>query len=54
MTVATRELIEEALVQVLTVDAEGEGRLATFATHYPRIRCYENSRTSNKSKNHLL
>jgi glucose/mannose-6-phosphate isomerase len=25
---ATRELIEEALVQVLTVDAEGEGRLA--------------------------
>jgi len=26
--VATRELIEEALVQVLTVDAEGEGRLA--------------------------
>jgi glucose/mannose-6-phosphate isomerase len=26
--VATRELIEEALVQVLTVEAEGEGRLA--------------------------
>jgi glucose/mannose-6-phosphate isomerase len=26
--VATRELIEEALVQILTVDAEGEGRLA--------------------------
>jgi glucose/mannose-6-phosphate isomerase len=26
--IATRELIEEALVQVLTVDAEGEGRLA--------------------------
>ena len=26
--VATRELIEEALSQVLTVDAEGEGRLA--------------------------
>ena len=27
-SVATRELIEEALCQVLTVDAEGEGRLA--------------------------
>jgi len=27
-SVATRELIDEALVQVLTVDAEGEGRLA--------------------------
>jgi glucose/mannose-6-phosphate isomerase len=26
--VATRELIEEALFQVLSVDAEGEGRLA--------------------------